>query len=156
MMYLAKRYIRLMKKKNDLTEVAGILDPNKDYCIWGAGQWGRRCIKFLQSLPVNYKIISIYDSFSRYNELEGIKVVTPNEQVLKNQDCVILIATSHYEDEIRKKLISMNLEEGKDFKSIFFITESIIRNCLKHKKQKVGIMYEICTSLLKLPTILMP
>lgn len=94
----------------------GLLD-GENYCVWGAGYAGIKCIKLLKYIAV--PIVCIYDSSEeKTGEIMNIPVEIPEKKKLLNRKTKIIISTEKYEKEIQDRLISFGLYQNKDF--LFF------------------------------------
>lgn len=112
--YLCRRYIinKRWTKADDY--LMNILNNINAISIYGAGNWGQKCINFLHAVHVDKRIVNIYDKKTQQS-LAGIPVIEPKCEQIRNKESYIIIATSKYEDEIISLLKGWHLQEVKDF-----------------------------------------
>ena len=116
--YLMRRYLRWQDNCNKRnTCLLDILTKRNMCSIYGAGIWGERTVRFIKKLRDEIPVDCIYDK-NRTGDIEGIPIVIPKREVLKNKNCLVIVAAPNYEKEISADLIDMGLVEGEDFISI--------------------------------------
>ena len=111
--YLIKRCIR--KKSNSGMIFNDVFLTHSVYSIWGAGKLGKRCIELIGMVFKSFRIKHVYDEYLHGTCVENIKVERPNISEIKNDDSVLVIATTRFQYQIRKKLLVCGMEEGRDF-----------------------------------------
>ena len=113
-----RRYLRWQDNCNKRnTCLLDILTKRNMCSIYGAGIWGERTVRFIKKLRDEIPVDCIYDK-NRTGDIEGIPIVIPKREVLKNKNCLVIVAAPNYEKEISADLIDMGLVEGEDFISI--------------------------------------
>ena len=107
----------------------GLID-GENYCIWGAGHDGIKCIKLLKYMTVS--VSCIYDSsVKKTGELMNIPVEVPEKQKILERNMKIIIATEKYQEEIQGYLTSFGLYFNKDFLCFSTVLEKAKRNLEK-------------------------
>lgn len=80
-----------------------LVDVNKHFYVWGAGEYGKKCCDIFGTL--NYNVLGFIDSNYPNEVYLDKKVYKPiellqNKFLLKDKNVLICVATEKYEDEI--------------------------------------------------------
>lgn len=119
-MYLIKRSARVKREKG--------INISRKYSVYGAGIWGKRCLKWFDELQV--KIECVYDKNFEYSHIGTVPVVYPSIDKLSNCDSYIIIATLKYAKGIKEILNAAGLKENRDYCSLYdFCRKMINDNC---------------------------
>ena len=77
-------------------ECCGLKDGVR-YKIWGAGHYGRKCAVFLKEIGISIDIL--IDINADNNETyEGIPVIRPTDELIRNSSAIIIAVKEGYED----------------------------------------------------------
>lgn len=92
--------------KNKLPVFKDKLDRTKKYYIWGCGLHGERCLKLFRALELN--VVAFVESSPHIEQKDNIPVIGPWEL---DTECIVVIASLRYEDEIREKLCELGAKK---------------------------------------------
>ena len=123
--YLIKRYNR--KKLRNNVKWDSVCFPQGNYSIWGAGKFGKECIELFRTVFTDCNINHVYDEHSYGIDKGNIKIERPDLRKIKNDDSVLIITTTRFQHQIRKKLLAYGFEEGKNFIGLSSFYEKIYR-----------------------------
>ena len=126
LLYLIKRCSR----KEHITSVKrnDAYFPQGNYSIWGIGKFGKECIELFETIFTACNINHIYDERLYGTNIGKIKIERPNVHKIKNDDSVLIIATTKFQYQIRKKLLACGMEEGRNFMSLSTFYEKVYRS----------------------------
>lgn len=102
--------------KNEIVEMLG-LDRNKKYVMWGAGEFGKKCLAVLLDLEVN--VLEIIDSRPKVEQISGISVKYPDYENIRKHEFTVLIGSQLYESEIEQELIKNRCEDLIKLATVF-------------------------------------
>lgn len=114
-----------------LQEELHLTDNNK-YIIWGAGKYGKKCLKLLKRLKLEVDCFfdENADSLSEY---QGISIVYPVKSALEGKQVIVAVKNESAIKEIEGRLQSMGMKHGYDYT----IYVSIYDEIKKHIKSEV-------------------
>ena len=69
----------------------------------------------------------VYDEHLYGIDIGNIKIERPDLRKIKNDDSVLIITTTRFQHQIRKKLLAYGFEEGKNFIGLSSFYEKIYR-----------------------------
>ena len=85
------------------------------FSIWGVGKLGKLCIELIGTLLKNFRIKHIYDEYLYGSCVGNIKVERPCISKIKNDDSILIIATTKFQYQIGRELLACGMKEGRDF-----------------------------------------
>ena len=94
-----------------------ILCSNKKVYIFGAGEYGKRLVRFFYMM--NWKCF--VDNYAKEQEIEGLKVLTIDELKKEYYDDIIVISSTKYYEEMYQQL----LKEGFKAENILNVGKSV-------------------------------
>lgn len=122
-----KKTERWERKKNALEkkteDIKKLLDYNKAYYIWGAGDRGLDCMDIFMKLGV--QIAGVIDSYKNGEEINGYQVIKPENADIQNTRNLICITPKEYEEEIICKLKDMGIKRTGYFTYSDFLDQII-------------------------------
>lgn len=93
--------------------ISKIFPESTDYVIFGAGNWGIKCMQFLKRNGYTIEVIIDNDS-QKWGEIyDGVTVESPNYLMEKQKN--IIIANLYYKEEIQKQLESMGFARNINY-----------------------------------------
>lgn len=116
---------RFFKYGYDKDEIyTKILLGKKDIIIWGYGLVGRKAVDVLKKMGISIKYICD-KNVKKDMYFRGIKIVSPDANILGRKKYFVMITTSKYRKEIVMKLQEMNYNEDEyayidDFENMVF------------------------------------
>ena len=111
--YLIKRCMRKPYNKQNLSN---LFSPNRNFSIWGAGKFGKDCIDLFMNTLQEYKLLHIYDEHVyQLDNPERLIIEKPDINKIMEEDCVLIVTTTKYQHQIKEKLLSNGMLEGRDF-----------------------------------------
>lgn len=110
--YLLKRICKYGNKNEIRDTIIKYLMSNKTVIVYGAGVEGRRCVKLLKTF--NIDVLFFLDK-KEIIQIDGVRVVRPDKDMLRNSDHPIIITPKIDYDEIALYLKKMGLRENVHF-----------------------------------------
>ena len=108
--YILHRFNRYSKER--LYKLFGeLLNPQNTYIIWGCGIHGKVLCK--QLVEYGYDIDKVYDCNPKVKKVNGIEVIIPDWEYLKNTDCAIVISPVYAYEEIRQDIIAHGIVDNE-------------------------------------------
>ena len=108
-----KKIERWERKKNALEkrteDIRKLLDKNRVYYIWGAGNRGLECLNIFMQLGL--QIEGVIDSYKNVEEFKGYQVIKPKNVDFQDPRNLICITPKEYEKEIICRLKNMGIQE---------------------------------------------
>lgn len=100
----------LEKRIEDIRE---ILDRNKAYYIWGAGNRGLECLDIFEKIGL--QITGVVDSYKSGMVIRGYQVIKPENIDIRNSGNLICVTPEGYEKDIICKLRNLGIESERYF-----------------------------------------
>jgi glycosyltransferase involved in cell wall biosynthesis len=83
--------------------------PDGRIYIYGAGEWGRSCLSFLQSRGVKPIAFIDKDEAKWGKQINDISIQCSTEEIVRDNDCIIIFALANFTDPI-KDFLAMGLK----------------------------------------------
>lgn len=90
-----------------------VMKRRREYVIFGTGEYGERCYKFLSSIKAN--IAECWDNDKDKILFHGLQVYAPHKS---NKRWKIILATVRYKEEMEEQMEAIGYHKGEDFISI--------------------------------------
>lgn len=111
--FFINRFIKKIKKYKKKWEVFDHQDRRCRVYLWGAGKKAGYVIDFL--IKNGIKIVGVIDS-NADEDFNGFHVIKPDKNIIfADNNSVVIISSTKYEDDIAEKLDSWKLIENVDF-----------------------------------------
>ncbi|MDD7056768.1 MAG: DUF5672 family protein [Selenomonadaceae bacterium] len=98
--------------------LSDILPCDREICVWGAGDVGKRCLKLLGARGIDNVIVIGKTGCGIY----------PSKEVLSDKTRFIIIASTKFQKEMEQALLQYDKANGRDYITYLELTDKIIPN----------------------------